>query len=148
MQFGRLFLAGDAAHIVPPPGAKGMNLAISDVKVLSEALAAFYTQGTTSALQHYSSICLRRVWKAQRFSWWMTSILHRDPEGNAFDHRRQIADLDYVTSSEAGAKALAENYVGLHSESQSRQRHPHLRQQEGTAIITIFDVDSVEQLNS
>jgi p-hydroxybenzoate 3-monooxygenase len=113
MQYGRLFLAGDAVHIVPPTGAKGMNLAIADVKVLAEGFAAYYHDGNALGLERYSSICLRRVWKAQRFSWWMTSMLHRIPDGNAFDHRRQIAELDYVTSSAAAAKSLAENYVGL-----------------------------------
>ncbi len=117
MQYGRLFLAGDAVHIVPPTGAKGMNLAISDVKILSEGLAAFYGRGDGSALRRYSATCLRRIWKAQRFSWWMTSMLHRDPTGNPFDHRRQIAELDYVTSSQAAAESLAENYVGLPIES-------------------------------
>jgi p-hydroxybenzoate 3-monooxygenase len=117
MQYGRLFLAGDAVHIVPPTGAKGMNLAISDVKVLSEALAVFYRSGNTDGCERYSATCLRRIWKAQRFSWWMTSMLHRDPNGNSFDHRRQLAELDYVTSSAAAAKSLAENYVGLPFES-------------------------------
>ncbi len=113
MQYGRLFLAGDAAHIVPPTGAKGMNLAISDVKVLSEGLSLYYREGAMRGLDRYSSLCLRRVWKAQRFSWWMTSMLHRMPDANDFDHRRQLAELDYVTSSEAGARTIAENYVGL-----------------------------------
>jgi p-hydroxybenzoate 3-monooxygenase len=117
MQFGRLFLAGDAAHIVPPTGAKGMNLAISDVKVLAEGLGAFFLHNDSGPLRNYSSTCLRRIWKAQRFSWWMTSLLHRDPHGNQFDHRRQIAELDYVTTSIAAAKSLAENYVGLPIES-------------------------------
>jgi p-hydroxybenzoate 3-monooxygenase len=113
MQFGRLFLAGDAAHIVPPTGAKGLNLAISDVRVLAEALEAFYKSGRNDLLQQYSAKCLRRVWKVQRFSWWMTSMLHLFPGSDGFDHRRQIAELDYVTSSRAGMTALAENYVGL-----------------------------------
>ena len=113
MQFGRLFLAGDAAHIVPPTGAKGLNLAAADVRVLGEAISAFYKSGSTILLNHYSDIALRRVWKAQRFSWWMTSMLHRFPSENAFDHRRQLAELDYVTSSKAAAQSLAENYVGL-----------------------------------
>jgi p-hydroxybenzoate 3-monooxygenase len=113
MQHGRLFLAGDSAHIVPPTGAKGMNLAFADVRVLSRAFAAFYKNGSTDLLDSYSDTCLRRVWKAQRFSWWMTRLLHLFPEENAFDRRRQIAELDYVTSSEAAAKSLAENYVGL-----------------------------------
>jgi len=113
MQHGRLFLAGDAAHIVPPTGAKGMNLAISDVLVLSRAFAEFYKSGRKEALNDYSRTCLRRVWKVQRFSWWMTSLLHLFNTDNAFDRRRQQAELDYVTSSRAGAQTLAENYVGL-----------------------------------
>ena len=113
MQFGRLFLAGDAAHIVPPTGAKGLNLAVSDVRVLAEALAAFYKSGRRDLLDQYSAKCLRRVWKVQRFSWWMTSMLHLFPDSDAFDHRRQLAELDYITSSRAGMTALAENYAGL-----------------------------------
>jgi p-hydroxybenzoate 3-monooxygenase len=112
MQFGRLFLAGDAAHIVPPTGAKGLNLAVADVLVLSRALAEFYRSGRREWLERYSETCLRRVWKVQRFSWWMTSMLHRH-EGNRFDERRQLAELDYVCSSRAAAQTLAENYVGL-----------------------------------
>jgi p-hydroxybenzoate 3-monooxygenase len=113
MQCGTLFLAGDAAHIVPPTGAKGLNLAIADVRVLARAIAEFYRSGSRDLLDRYSEICLRRVWKVQRFSWWMTSMLHRFDDDNAFDRRRQIAELDYVTSSRAGAQSLAENYVGL-----------------------------------
>ena len=113
MQFGRLFLAGDAAHIVPPTGAKGMNLAVSDVKVLTAAIAAFYRDGSRDLLKSYSSTCLRRVWKAQRFSAWMTLLLHKVPGQCEFDDRRQLAELDYVTSSKAAAITLAENYVGL-----------------------------------
>jgi p-hydroxybenzoate 3-monooxygenase len=113
MQHGRLFLAGDAAHIVPPTGAKGMNLALADVLVLSRALSAFYGAGRTDLLEAYSATCLRRIWKAQRFSWWMTSMLHLFDGDGAFDRRRQLAELDYVTSSTAAATALAENYVGL-----------------------------------
>jgi p-hydroxybenzoate 3-monooxygenase len=113
MQFGRLFLAGDAAHIVPPTGAKGMNLAVADVRVLARALDAFYRSGQTDLLERYSEICLRRIWKAQRFSWWMTSMLHLFRDDSAFDRRRQLAELDYVTSSRTAAAALAENYVGL-----------------------------------
>jgi p-hydroxybenzoate 3-monooxygenase len=116
MRHGRLFLAGDAAHIVPPTGAKGMNLAASDVLVLARALKAFYERGRTESLDEYSGVCLRRVWKAQRFSWWMTSTLHRAPDENAFDHQRQIADLDYLTSSRAAMTSLAEQYVGLPAE--------------------------------
>jgi p-hydroxybenzoate 3-monooxygenase len=113
MQFGRLFLAGDAAHIVPPTGAKGMNLAMADVLYLSEALTAYYKSGARDLLDGYSARCLRRVWKAQRFSWWMTTMLHRHPDASPFDRRRQLADLDYVTSSDAAMRTLAENYVGL-----------------------------------
>ena len=113
MRYGRLFLAGDAAHIVPATGAKGLNLAVADVRVLSRALAEFYDSGRADLLDAYSDTCLRRVWKVQRFSWWMTSMLHRFPEGSPFDHRVQLAELDYLTSSETAAKSLAENYVGL-----------------------------------
>jgi p-hydroxybenzoate 3-monooxygenase len=113
MQFGQLFLAGDAAHIVPPTGAKGLNLAISDVRVLSQALDAFYKSGRRDLLDGYSAKCLRRIWKVQRFSWWMTSMLHLFPGADGFDHRRQLAELDYITSSRAGMTTLAENYVGL-----------------------------------
>jgi p-hydroxybenzoate 3-monooxygenase len=113
MCFGRLFLAGDAAHIVPPTGAKGLNLAIADVRMLAPAIAAFYASGRTHLLDGYSAICLRRVWKAQRFSWWMTSMLHRFADRNPYEDRVQLAELDYVTSSRAAAQALAENYVGL-----------------------------------
>jgi p-hydroxybenzoate 3-monooxygenase len=113
MRYGRLFLAGDAAHIVPPTGAKGMNLAVADVRVLARALAAFYRSGRTDLVDRYSEICLRRVWKAQRFSWWMTSMLHRFEDASPFERRRQFAELDYVTGSRAAATALAENYVGL-----------------------------------
>jgi p-hydroxybenzoate 3-monooxygenase len=113
MQFGRLFLAGDSAHIVPPTGAKGLNLAIADVRVLVNGLTEFYDSGKMELLKRYSEICLRRVWKVQRFSWWMTSMLHRHASTNPFDERRQLAELDYVTSSRAAAQTLAENYVGL-----------------------------------
>ncbi|HXW84412.1 MAG TPA: 4-hydroxybenzoate 3-monooxygenase, partial [Candidatus Binataceae bacterium] len=113
MQYGRLFLAGDAAHIVPPTGAKGLNLAVADVRVLARALIEFYRAGTRRLLDEYSATCLRRVWKVQRFSWWMTSMLHRFENDSAFDRRRQLAELDYVTSSESAARSLAENYVGL-----------------------------------
>jgi p-hydroxybenzoate 3-monooxygenase len=113
MQFGRLFLAGDAAHIVPPTGAKGMNLAVTDVRVLARALAEFYRSGRTDLLERYSEVCLRRVWKAQRFSWWMTSLLHRFDDASPFDRRRQLAELVYVTGSRAATVSLAENYVGL-----------------------------------
>jgi p-hydroxybenzoate 3-monooxygenase len=113
MQYGRLLLAGDAAHIVPPTGAKGLNLAIADVRVLARAFGDFYTTGSRAGLEGYSETCLRRVWKVQRFSWWMTSMLHRFEDENVFDQRRQLAELDYVTSSHAAAQSLAENYVGL-----------------------------------
>jgi p-hydroxybenzoate 3-monooxygenase len=113
MQYGRMFLAGDSAHIQPPTGAKGMNLAIADVLVLSRALTQFYRAGRSDLLEQYSATCLRRTWKAQRFSWWMTQLFHLDPSHNAFDRKRQLAELDYVTSSQAAAKSLAENYVGL-----------------------------------
>ena len=113
MQYGRLFLLGDAAHIVPPTGAKGMNLAISDAVFFSRALESFYKSGRADDLRHYSATCLRRVWKVQRFSWWMTSMLHTSQGCNPFDQQRQIAELDYVTTSRAAATTLAENYVGL-----------------------------------
>jgi p-hydroxybenzoate 3-monooxygenase len=113
MQCGRLFLAGDSAHIVPPTGAKGLNLAAADIRVLARALAEFYASRKTQLLDRYSETCLPRVWKVQRFSWWMTSMLHRFVDDNPFDQRRQLAELDYVTSSRAAAQSLAENYVGL-----------------------------------
>ncbi|MDX6382175.1 MAG: p-hydroxybenzoate 3-monooxygenase [Rubrobacteraceae bacterium] len=113
MQYGRLFLAGDAAHVVTPTGAKGMNLAVADVCVLVRALVEFYASGRTGPLDRYSETCLRRVWFAQRFSWWMTSMLHRFDSDNDFQHRLQLTELDYVTSSRAAATTLAENYVGL-----------------------------------
>ncbi|HEU5017339.1 MAG TPA: 4-hydroxybenzoate 3-monooxygenase [Pseudolabrys sp.] len=113
MQYKRLFLAGDSAHIVPPTGAKGMNLAFADVVYFSRALEAYYDKQRTDLLEGYSARCLRRVWKAQRFSWWMTQIMHRFPNESAFDRRRQLADLDYLTSSESARRSLAEQYVGL-----------------------------------
>jgi p-hydroxybenzoate 3-monooxygenase len=113
MQYARLYLAGDAAHIVPPTGAKGMNLAIADVSLLAEALHSFYAAGSREKLERYSADCLRRVWRAQRFSAWMTSLLHRNEDASPFEQRRQLAELDYVTSSRAAATSLAENYVGL-----------------------------------
>jgi p-hydroxybenzoate 3-monooxygenase len=116
MRYGRLFLAGDSAHIVPPTGAKGLNLAASDVLVLARALKTFYERGREECLDRYSDVCVRRVWKAQRFSWWMTSTLHRFPDENAFDHQRQLADLDYLTGSRAAMTSLAEQYVGLPAE--------------------------------
>jgi p-hydroxybenzoate 3-monooxygenase len=113
MQYGKLFLAGDAAHVVTPTGAKGMNLAIADVRVLSRALVESYASGNTDLLDRYSETCLRRVWLAQRFSWWMTAMLHRFDSENDFQHRLQLAELDYLTSSRAASTTLAENYVGL-----------------------------------
>jgi p-hydroxybenzoate 3-monooxygenase len=123
MQHGRLFLAGDAAHIVPPTGAKGLNLAVADVRVLADAIAAFYGDGSTARLDRYSETCLRRIWKVQRFSWWMTSLLHRFDSDTGFDRRRQLAELDYVTSSRVAAAALAENYVGLPMEQSGDGEH-------------------------
>jgi p-hydroxybenzoate 3-monooxygenase len=113
LQFGRLFLAGDAAHIVPPTGAKGMNLALADVFYLSEALSAFYREGDRARLDSYSATCLPRIWRAQRFSWWMTSLLHRFHNEPLFDRKRQLAEIEYVMNSRAAAASLAENYVGL-----------------------------------
>jgi p-hydroxybenzoate 3-monooxygenase len=113
MQYGRLFLAGDAAHIVPPTGAKGLNLAVADVRVLARALAAFYGSGSTDLLDRYSAVCLNRVWQTQRFSWWMTSLLHSFPEEGPLRERLQLAELDYIAGSRFAATALAENYVGL-----------------------------------
>jgi p-hydroxybenzoate 3-monooxygenase len=117
MQMGRLFLAGDAAHIVPPTGAKGLNLAAADIRVLSRAFGEFYARGKTDLLDQYSQTCLRRVWRAEHFSWWMTSMLHRFPDATPFQQQIQLAELEYVTSSRAAATALAENYVGLPFES-------------------------------
>ena len=113
MQYGQLFLAGDAAHVVPPTGAKGMNLAVADARVLGEALACWYRTGDRSGLVDYSETCLRRVWRAEHFSWWMTSMLHRFPGHDAFQERLQLSQLRYVCSSTAAATSLAENYVGL-----------------------------------
>ena len=106
MQHGRLYLAGDAAHIVPPTGAKGLNLAVNDVRILAEAIVG-------GGLEHYSERCLRRVWRAEHFSWWMTTMLHRLPGGDPFDEQLQLSQLRYVTSSEAAARSLAENYTGI-----------------------------------
>ncbi|KUG44367.1 P-hydroxybenzoate hydroxylase [Pseudomonas savastanoi pv. fraxini] len=113
MQYGRLFLLGDAAHIVPPTGAKGLNLAASDVSTLYRILLKVYREGRTDLLEKYSQICLRRVWKAERFSWWMTSVLHNFPETDAFSQRIQQTELDYYVGSQAGRRTIAENYVGL-----------------------------------
>jgi p-hydroxybenzoate 3-monooxygenase len=112
MRYGPLFLAGDAAHIVPPTGAKGLNLAMADVWRLADALTAFYTSGNAGALETYSDRGLRRVWRAQRFSWWMTSMLHKNDGDTAFDERRQLAELDYLLSSRAAMTSLAESYSG------------------------------------
>ncbi len=112
MRYERLFLAGDAAHIVPPTGAKGLNLAMADVWRLAQAFAEFYERGRTASLDTYSARGVRRTWRAQRFSWWMTSMLHRSDSGNPFDHERQLAELDYLVSSRAAMTSLAENYVG------------------------------------
>jgi p-hydroxybenzoate 3-monooxygenase len=113
IRFGRLFLAGDAAHIVPPTGAKGLNLAASDVWYLWTALTEFYKEKSSSGIDHYSDRALARIWKAERFSWWMTSMLHTFPDRSGFDRKVQLAELDYVLHSRAAATALAENYVGL-----------------------------------
>ena len=113
MRFGRLFLAGDAAHIVPPTGAKGLNLAASDVKYLSSALIEHYRENSSAGIDHYSERCLRRVWKAERFSWWFTSLMHKFPETGEFGQKLQEAELEYLVSSTAASTALAENYVGL-----------------------------------
>ena len=119
MRYGRMLLAGDAAHIVPPTGAKGMNLAVADVAVLARALEGFYAGDGGAALDAYSATCLRRVWKAERFSWWMTSMLHNRDDGDGFGRRLQLAELDYVVGSEAASRSLAENYVGLPMEERS-----------------------------
>jgi p-hydroxybenzoate 3-monooxygenase len=113
MQWGRLFLCGDAAHIVPPTGAKGLNTAASDVHYLFEALSAFYADGSTGGIDGYSEKALARVWKAERFSWWFTSMMHRFPDQTAFDLKMQVADLEFLRGSASAQKAMAENYVGL-----------------------------------
>ena len=113
MQYGRLFLAGDAAHIVPATGAKGLNLAAADVAVLARALTGYAKTGSRGLLDGYSETCLRRVWRVQRFSWWMTSMLHRTDDGDAFDRRRQLAELRHLTESRAAATNFAENYAGF-----------------------------------
>lgn len=112
MRHGRLYLAGDATHIVPPTGAKGMNLAISDIRFLSQALSDWYRSGSEDLLNSYSTNCLRRVWQGERFSWYMTSLLHKFPDDNRFQHRLQQAELDYLSNSKAASAALAESYVG------------------------------------
>jgi p-hydroxybenzoate 3-monooxygenase len=113
MQYGRLYLAGDAAHIVPPTGAKGLNLALHDVRLLAEAIVSWYRTGSEELLDGYSAACLRRVWRAEHFSWWMTHMLHRSDGDDDFDRRLQLSQLRYVTTSEPAATSLAENYVGL-----------------------------------
>ena len=113
MRFGRLFLAGDAAHIVPPTGAKGLNLAASDVGYLSRALAEHYAEKSDAGIDTYSQRCLRRVWRAERFSWWFTSLMHKFPETGSFGQKMQAAELDYLVNSVAASTAMAENYVGL-----------------------------------
>ena len=112
MQYGRLFLAGDAAHIVPPTGAKGLNLAMADVTALAKALASLLHDGTAELVDAYSDTCLARVWRATHFSWWMTSMLHVNPEADGFDRQLMLNQLRYVTSSRAAALSLAENYTG------------------------------------
>ncbi|MES2980307.1 MAG: 4-hydroxybenzoate 3-monooxygenase [Pseudomonadota bacterium] len=113
MRFGRMFLAGDAAHIVPPTGAKGLNLAATDVKYLSAALIEFFAERSSAGIDHYSARCLRRVWRAERFSWWFTSLMHRFPDTGEIGQKLQEAELDYIVNSRAGALSVAENYVGL-----------------------------------
>jgi p-hydroxybenzoate 3-monooxygenase len=112
MQYGRLYLVGDAAHIVPPTGAKGMNLAVADASVLASALAEWYSSGSHEALEAYSATCLRRVWRAEQFSWWMTTMLHRHAD-DPFMDRLGVSNLRYVIGSRSAARTLAENYVGL-----------------------------------
>jgi p-hydroxybenzoate 3-monooxygenase len=113
MRFGRLFLAGDAAHIVPPTGAKGLNLAMADVSYLSRAFIEHYQERSNAGIDHYSATCLRRIWRAERFSWWFTSLMHRFPENGEFGQKIQEAELDYLVNSKAASASLAENYVGL-----------------------------------
>jgi p-hydroxybenzoate 3-monooxygenase len=113
MRFGRLFLAGDAAHIVPPTGAKGLNLAASDVKYLSNALIEHYLEKSDAGIDHYSQRALARVWRAARFSWWLTSLMHQFPDTAGFGQKVQEAELDYLVHSESMSRSLAENYVGL-----------------------------------
>jgi len=112
LRYGRLFLVGDSGHIVPPTGAKGLNLAVSDTAMLASALKAYYADGDAQGIDRYSTVALKRVWQAQRFSWWFTMATHRLAD-SVFDQRMQIADLDYFTGTEAGRTSIAENYVGL-----------------------------------
>src|SRR4051812_4637667 len=112
MRHERLFLAGDAAHIVPPTGAKGLNLAVSDAVALAEALGTWYESGDAESLDAYSGTCLRRVWRAEHFAYWMTTLLHADPGQDPIEHRMRLSHLDYVVASKAAATTLAENYVG------------------------------------
>ncbi len=118
MRFGQLFLAGDAAHIVPPTGAKGLNLAAADVRFLARALIEALTERSSAGIDHYSAICLRRIWKAERFSWWFTSLTHRFPDAGAIGQKLQRAELEYLVGSKAASTALAENYVGLPFETE------------------------------
>jgi len=118
LKFGRLFLVGDAAHIVPPTGAKGLNLAAADVRVLYQAVVEYYRTGDTELIDRYSDQCLRRIWKAVRFSWWFTSLTHKFSD-DPFAHRLQLAELDYLTGSAAALTSAAENYVGLPFDSPS-----------------------------
>jgi p-hydroxybenzoate 3-monooxygenase len=127
MGWGRLFLAGDAAHIVPPTGAKGLNLAVSDVMYLADGLIGYYREGNSAELESYSGRALARVWKAERFSWWLTSITHRFPGADPFAEKMQWAELDYLRSSEAAQRAFAENYVGLPIDLDSDVRLPSAR---------------------
>lgn len=122
MRFGKLFLAGDAAHIVPPTGAKGLNLAASDIAYLASALIEYYQQGSVQGIEQYSEKCLQRVWKAERFSWWMTNLLHDFETDSEFEKKLKQAELSYVLSSEVGQAKLAENYVGLPCEVEHLQQ--------------------------
>ena len=113
MRFGRMFLAGDAAHIVPPTGAKGLNLAATDVKYLSSSFIEFYKERSEAGINNYSDRCLRRIWKGERFSWWFTNLMHRFPNDGAIGQKLQEAELEYLIGSQAASTVMAENYVGL-----------------------------------